>query len=532
MSNLEQLWSRRHTEERAVIYICVGLLYWILFGLGGIAGIVYSFLKTRLPKIWQWVFLLIALIWSLFVWQQKWYLPLNRYWFLLSLPLFGLTATIFSGLRWLHHLYLYPITWNAALRRQEQHSRKRIEQRLDNHDKSQAQRDDLLSWGFFVDGDKRELGDKVYLHGDYLWFEENLLDQHLLIIGAPGSGKTEALKHLISEILTKTKRDVFIVDGKGEAQFSQAVQSLFQAKRKVKIPIFKMGTPDRGEPYNGFVGDAQAIKQRLVAMFQVEQQKGDAEFYAYVNRALLNLVCLAPKAVPRSLEDLDQALSIGWLRYAYKDDPPKQKAVERYAQWFDGFRVRADVLIWDFAAYLSATGFTLDDSQGAVFSLRTAAMGDSSRRFFNFLIEDFKDWAGKRQQHSAVLIVDEFGQLNSSEIVALIELARSAQLGIILATQDLSSVSNMQVRERLLSSIQTKILMKTDTPELVGEMAGTRKSAHLTYQTDEVDMTGKGSIRLEDERKVDLNAVRQFPPGRAYLIRSGMGAIIQFPQLK
>jgi hypothetical protein len=63
-------------------------------------------------------------------------------------------------------------------------------------------------------------------------------------------------------------------------------------------------------------------------------------------------------------------------------------------------------------------------------------MGDTTRRFFKFLVEDFKDWIGKRQQRSAILIVDEFGQLHSSEMVALIELARSAQLGIILATQD------------------------------------------------------------------------------------------------
>ncbi|HRF98066.1 MAG TPA: hypothetical protein PLZ51_22825, partial [Aggregatilineales bacterium] len=87
---------------------------------------------------------------------------------------------------------------------------------------------------------------------------------------------------------------------------------------------------------------------------------------------------------------------------------------------------RADGLIWDFAEYLSPNGFSLDSVQGAVFSLRTAAMGDTSRRFLNFLIEDFKDWVGKRQKRPAVLVIDEFGQFENQSIIALIELARSA----------------------------------------------------------------------------------------------------------
>jgi len=73
--------------------------------------------------------------------------------------------------------------------------------------------------------------------------------------------------------------------------------------------------------------------------------------------------------------------------------------------------------------------------------------------------------------------------------------------------------------------------MKTDTPEIIGELAGTYTTSHLTYQTDEVDLTGLGSLRLEEERKVNLNAVRRFPAGRAYVIRSGVGIVVQVRQL-
>jgi hypothetical protein len=309
--------------------------------------------------------------------------------------------------------------------------------------------------------------------------------------------------------------------------FAQAIQTQFKQIRHTDIPIFHLGTGEQGQPYHGFVGSAEAIKQRLIAMFQVEQQTGDSEFYANVNRALLNLVCMSPAGPPRSLAELDERLDLRWLKYQYRHDPRKHRALDRYETWMAGSRVRADALLWDFADDLSPTGFCLDGVSGAVFALRTAAQGDKARRFLNFLIEDFKDWLGKRQQRPAILVIDEFGQFENESILALIELARSAEVGIILATQDLTTVQDKGVQTRLLSSIQTKILMKTDTPEVIGELAGTYRTAHLTYQTTETDLTGLGSIRLEDQRKVDLNAVRRFPPGRAYLIRGGVGVMIQ-----
>lgn len=512
-----------------MVYLFVGILYWTLFGLGGLLGMGYHVLKAPLPSQWRWLIFSLSLLWGMGILAFQWYLRLGLYWLLLSLPLVGLTAQCFAGLCYLHDVYLMPSTWNQALRRQERHAQERLERQA--LQAASPLKPDLaaLNLGRLIGNDADVLPRGLQRYGKHLCLEEDLLNQHVLLIGAPGSGKTEALKTLIAEILRKTQRAVYVVDGKAEVEFAQAIQTLFRQHRGLDMPLFTMGTLEKGQLYDGFQGDGEAIKQRLIAMFKVEQQTGDAEFYANVNRALLNLVCLSPEGVPRSLEALDRCLQLNWLRYAYRDQPHKLKAVERYIPWFDGFRVRADALLWDFAPYFSSQGFCLDANQGAIFSLRTAAMGDTTRRFFNFLIEDFKDWTGKRQHQPAVLVVDEFGQLPCSEIIALIELARSAQLGIILATQDLSAIPSQQVRERLLSSIQTKILMKTDTPELVGDMAGTRKIAHLTYQTDEVELTGKGSIRLEEERKVDLNAVRQFPPGRAFLIRSGLGLLLQFP---
>ena len=522
----EHLLLRRRWGERALIYICVGVCFGALFGCGGMVGI---YITRKIPNRWLMYLVALGIVWTFCLMFIP--IPLWQYWVIYSLPLGGIASLTFRFLLWLNDLYLYQVTWDNSLRIRERWHEKRQEGRVQNKLSKHPTQDNRIQMGMMVTHDvRRRVPDSFHIHQNYLWADELFLNQHILLIGATGSGKTQAIKHIISEILSKTNRDVFIVDGKGELDFAHDMRDLFQEKRGVTIPIFQMGTPTKGDIYNGFVGTPEAIKQRLTSMFNIEQQSGDGEFYANVNRALLNLVCLAPEGTPRSLHELDERLSLSWLRYCYRANPNKLKAIDRYEKWFDGLRVRADSLIWDFAEYLSPDGFSLDEAHGAVFSLRTAAMGDTSRRFLNFLIEDFKDWVGKRQKRPAVLVIDEFGQFENQSIIALIELARSANLGILLATQDLSTVRERHIRERLLSSIQTKILMKTDTPEVIGELGGTYKTAHLTYQMDEIDMTGLGSIRLEDERKVDLNAVRRFPPGRAYIIRSGVGMMVQFRQ--
>lgn len=528
----EHLLIRRPLQERLLIYIFISILFFAVFGTGGLLGICIASTKKYFSRVFLYTLSLFGVVWAIVLYMTGSYAQTLSYWLVYTLPFAGMAQFVLTLLLWLHEWYLVLPTWDASVHSREKFYERQHEQRVQQYLQASPVYQSDLELGLVVQEDIRSRplpGISVLDH--LVWFDQTLLNQHLLLIGAPGSGKSEAIKKVISEVLSKTDRDVFIVDGKGEVAFTHHLAQLFHYHRQVDIPHFHMGTSLHGDAYNGFAGSDEAIKQRLTAMFNIEQQMGDGEFYANVNRSILNLICLSPEGAPRSLEELDERLSLSWLKYCYRSDPIKSRAISRYEPWFDGLRVRADSLIWDFHSYLSPSGFSLEHTQGAIFSLRTAAMGDTSRRFLNFLIEDFKDWVGKRQKRPALLVIDEFGQFENQSIIALIELARSAKLGILLATQDLSTVRERHIRERLLSSIQTKILMKTDTPEVIGELAGTYTTPHLTYQTNDVDLTGLGSIRLEEARKVDLNTVRRFPPGRAYLIRSGEGMIVQFRQV-
>jgi hypothetical protein len=158
-------------------------------------------------------------------------------------------------------------------------------------------------------------------------------------------------------------------------------------------------------------------------------------------------------------------------------------------------------------------------------------VGDTSKRFLDFLVEDLKDFIGKRQQHPSVLIIDEFGQFSNKNITALLSLARSSQLGVILATQDVASLKDETTKKLVLANTRTKLLMATDFPEDVAILAGTFYQIEASIQQQDGGLTGLGSARVQHAFKVDMNEVAQLQPGEAFLIRQRHAAKIKIKSI-
>jgi hypothetical protein len=130
-----------------------------------------------------------------------------------------------------------------------------------------------------------------------------------------------------------------------------------------------------------------------------------------------------------------------------------------------------------------------------------------------------KDFVGKRQRRPAVLVIDEFGQFSNDNVISLLTLARSSRLGVILATQDTASLKDEDVRKLVLANTRTKILMASDFPEEVGELAGTMFQIESSMQHEDGDMTGTGSARMQHAFKIDMNEAGKLQPGEAFIIR-------------
>lgn len=354
----------------------------------------------------------------------------------------------------------------------------------------------------------------------WLLLEEGLLDQHLFILGATGAGKTQAIKRLIHEILVSTDRHIYVVDGKGEEAFAQELRSLIYNHNRQLAPVFRLGADQFGAIYDGFCGHPRAVYNRLLALLHIEEAEGGARYFADINRDLLQLACYAPVGPPRNFEEVEERLDKGWLLQAYMDNPWEIRVIESIKdQSYRELAPRIRSLLREFAPCIGEEGFALEDTPYAIFSLRTQSVGDTARRFLDFLIEDLKDFVGKRQRHPGVLIIDEFGQFDNASIVALLALARSANMGIVLATQDLSTLHDPVVTKQVLASTRTRLLMASDFPEDIAKLAGTILRAESSLQHEEGNPTGLGSVRIQDSFKIDMNEAAGLPAGETFLIR-------------
>ena len=366
----------------------------------------------------------------------------------------------------------------------------------------------------------------------WLQIDDRLLSQHVLIVGTTGAGKSETIKRLIAETLAGTQRDVFFVDGKGDQQLGQEIaQQIFQARQQ-PVPVFTLGWEQSGSVYHGFCGTAPDIYNRLCTLVGVDEASDNAQFFADINRDLLQLICYAPEGPPRSFEEVRERLNLGWLHQAYKDNVQEQQTLaELSPQLLQGLLVRIRPLVREFAPLVGPEGFALEETKGAVFSLRTQSVGDTARRFLNFLVEDLKDFAGKRQRRPGLLIIDEFGAFRNESIVALLTLARSADLGVVLATQDIASLGLPQATRLILANTRTKLLMATDFPEEVAKLAGTIYQIEASIQHQLGDATGMGSARVQHTFRVDMTESARLEAGEAFLIRQRHAAKLRIRQV-
>jgi len=379
----------------------------------------------------------------------------------------------------------------------------------------------MMTLGVYVKGDRLPEPVGIQRTGTWLQWSERLLNQHLLIVGTTGAGKSETIKRLVIEALEAGERDIFFVDGKGDIQLGREIAQLIYAKYGTPVPIFSLGTGEPSCVYHGFCGEAIDIYNRLGALIGVEDTEGDGRYYADINRDLLQLICYAPQGPPRSFEEIRQRLQLKWLRAAYRSVPDEAETIDQLTpEILKGLLVRLRPLMRDFAPLVGEEGFSLEQSRGAVFSLRTLSVGDTARRFLDFLMEDFKDFAGKRQQRRGLLIIDEFGAFGNDKIVALLTMARSAELGVVLACQDVASLGDDETVKRLiLANTRTKLLMATDFPEEIAELAGTIQQIEASIQHEEGQATGMGSARVQHAFRVDMNEAAQLLTGEAFLIR-------------
>ena len=510
----------RYTDWLIANLILYGFFFALFTPLA--AAIAYLYEQRRVSEKLQAVLVFASLFWVLGLSQivRLEDILSIRYWFL-SVPLFPIGALTLRGIRMFSNfskpktLQEHLLDEERKLRAQDERLESQAESRRHDHLRS-----NLLTLGAVIKSDifPPHLG--VSTKDGWLSFSESVLDQHLFLLGTTGAGKSETIKRLIFEILRNTSRNIYLVDGKGDEGLAGDVRALAHHFERGRAPVFRLGFDTHGAVYDGFRGQKTDVYNRLCALVGVAEVEGGARYYADLNRDLLQLICYAPIGVPRSFEDVRLRLDKTWLLDAYRDDSLERAAIAQMEEKdIQGLARRIRPLEREFSPIVGPDGFSLEDTNCAIFSMRVQSVGDTSKRFLDFLVEDIKDFVGKRQKHPSVLVIDEFGQFSNNNIISLLTLARSSKLGVILATQDTASLKDDATKRLVLANTRTKILMASDFPEEVGELAGTIYRIESSMQHADGEITGTGSARVQHAFKVDMNEAAKLKPGEAFVIR-------------
>jgi hypothetical protein len=112
------------------------------------------------------------------------------------------------------------------------------------------------------------------------------LQKTVLVIGAPGSGKTETLLRLSEGVAKASDWSVFVIDAKGDPQTQRRFTQIMN-HRGLRPRLF----PE--QPYDGWRGTGQEIANRLVQLIEWAEE-GGGTYYRDLSVNLVRAACNAP----------------------------------------------------------------------------------------------------------------------------------------------------------------------------------------------------------------------------------------------
>jgi hypothetical protein len=401
--------------------------------------------------------------------------------------------------------------WQADRRRAEQREQERTRRcAVKRADREGA---DLRSNALAV-----SLGGSVHdwRIGDLVVPPPRQLGYAMLLMGAPGTGKTTATERL-SYLCGQERRHLVVIDAKGGHDgLAEGVTAAFLAAwPDARVRLFPQERLDiwRGEPH--------AIVNRLL---QVWDWSLESQWYAEVAVTALRLA-LGQRGEPcRSGEELVARLDPHALTRAWEHDPLVLGLVRNMTGDLPGVQVRVGNLMAALGGALDGSA-SWEDADCWVVTVPAMVASRDADSALRIMLSDYAHFtmARKRRGQPSHLVVDEFAAIAGGRRVAidLLERGRGAGAGVTLSGQSAAALGSEEERARLLAAASAVLLFRTPQPAELAALAGSERVAEGAWQADGDDLTGRSTITVRARARVDQDRVRQLPTGEADLIVRG-----------
>lgn len=387
------------------------------------------------------------------------------------------------------------------------------------------------------------------------------INQHVLVAGATGEGKTTLMTTMIRHPM-RHGFPIIIIDPKGDYDDVIKIhQMAIKNGRGDKFKLFSLAYPEKSCSYNPLkIGTPEQLKSKILEALGLEHEyygSVAAQFLANLFDVLTYLEIKKSMTLLDLYKYLSSPNDLGKLDLELKAKPRSPKQIEIMAKMHSLKSTdRKDLL--GIMAHINAMCLTefdeilgnYENSRGEIdiaealnnneilyFQMNTPGYADFSQRIGKLILQDLKLITSlihaakiKRKYEFGFCFIDEFGSFVTESFAELLKMIRSTGIGMNLFMQGIADVEaiNKPLANQVLGNTKVKIILRQDIDtdvETWSSMAGTEDAEIESYQINADGIlssrTGMGNVHEGKKMKIDFDVFKNLNVGQAVVINKG-----------
>ncbi len=374
------------------------------------------------------------------------------------------------------------------------------------------------------------------------------LNQHTLVIGTTGSGKTSTLMNIVYNCCSQNLPLIYL-DGKGSIKLVDKISQICsQFGRTLKVFSIDPGQNiTHLAKYNPLAyGNFTEWKNKIVTLLGEPESKGQ-EHYATEEQSYINLVC---EILNKSDRQIDLEAFLGYLSHpdelqklANKQSPEIARRLVQFGSTDKTNDIIKTLELFYHSHYghlFSTTGQAPDqiinlkesllNNEIVVFLFDAASFKKDTSQLGKLVINDinsaFSSLGRSGQSVKAFCIFDEFAAYASPNMSNILAMQRDNGMHAVIGTQSIHAISeeSQQVRRiavELIANCNTFIIHKINDAHdirLLQETIGMEAKYRLHSINNSTN--NRVTTNLSDEYILDGSKIRGLKPGYGYICRT------------